>query len=115
MWVAGFDVIYACQDVEFDRRVGLLSLPARFGIRRALWIARGFHALAFASLVAAFRLAELRGLGGLGLAATLGLLIRQHRLVRPDDLSRVNEAFFTTNAYVSLILLLTMGGEVLLR
>jgi len=115
MWVAGFDVIYACQDVEFDRRVGLRSLPARFGIRRALWIARGFHALAFASLVAAFRLAELRGLGGLGLAATLGLLIRQHRLVRPDDLSRGNEAFFTTNAYVSLILLLTMGGEVLLR
>ncbi len=115
MWVAGFDVIYACQDVEFDRRVGLRSLPARFGIRRALWIARGFHALAFASLVAAFRLAELRGLGGLGLAATLGLLIRQHRLIRPDDLSRVNEAFFTTNAYVSLILLLTMGGEVLLR
>ncbi|GBC81692.1 4-hydroxybenzoate octaprenyltransferase [bacterium HR10] len=115
MWVAGFDVIYACQDVEFDRRVGLRSLPARFGIRRALWIARGFHALAFASLVVAFRLAELRGLGGLGLAATLGLLIRQHRLVRPDDLSRVNEAFFTTNAFVSLILLLTMGGEVLLR
>ncbi len=115
MWVAGFDVIYACQDVDFDRRVGLRSLPARFGIRRALWIARGFHAVAFASLVWASRLAGSRWLGGIGLAATLGLLIRQHRLVRPDDLSRVNEAFFTTNACVSLILLLTMGGEVLVR
>jgi len=115
MWVAGFDVIYACQDVDFDRQVGLRSLPARFGLRRALWIARGFHAVAFASLVWAFRLAGLRWLGGVGLVATLWLLIRQHRLVRPDDLSRVNEAFFTTNACVSLILLLTMGGEVLLR
>jgi len=115
MWVAGFDVIYACQDVDFDRRVGLHSLPARFGLRRALRIARVFHGIAFASLVWAFRLAGLRWLGGVGLAATLLLLIRQHRLVRPDDLSRVNEAFFTTNACVSLILLFTMGGEVLWR
>ncbi|MCS6817835.1 MAG: putative 4-hydroxybenzoate polyprenyltransferase [Blastocatellia bacterium] len=115
MWVAGFDVIYACQDVDFDRRVGLRSLPARFGLRRALWIARGFHGIAFASLVWAARLAEVGWLGGVGLVATLWLLIRQHRLVRPDDLSRVNEAFFTTNAYVSLVLLLTMGGDVLLR
>lgn len=115
MWVAGFDVIYACQDVDFDRRAGLRSLPARFGLRRALQIARVFHGIAFASLVWAFRLAGLRWLGGAGLVATLLLLIRQHRLVRPDDLSRVNEAFFTTNAGVSLILLFTMGGEVLLR
>jgi len=114
-WVAGFDVIYACQDVDFDRRVGLHSLPARFGLRRALWIARGLHGIAFASLVWACRLAGLRWLAAVGLAATLGLLIRQHRLVRPDDLSRVDEAFFTMNAFVSLILLVTMGGEVLLR
>ncbi len=115
MWVAGFDVIYACQDVDFDRRVGLYSLPARFGLRRALKIARGFHAISFLSLVGVFHLAHLRWLGGLGLGATLLLLVRQHRLVRPDDLSRVNEAFFTANAGVSLILLLTMGGDVLLR
>ncbi len=114
-WVAGFDVIYACQDVEFDRKMGLHSFPARWGIRRALWIARGLHAITFASLIGVFRLAHLRELGGLGLLLTLLLLIRQHRLVRPDDLSRVNEAFFTTNAYVSILLLLTMGGDVLLR
>ncbi len=114
-WVAGFDVIYACQDVEFDRKMGLHSFPARWGIRRALWIARGLHAITFASLIGVFRLAHLRELGGLGLLLTLLLLIRQHRLVRPDDLSQVNEAFFTTNAYVSILLLLTMGGDVLLR
>jgi len=114
-WVAGFDVIYACQDVEFDRKVGLHSFPARWGIRRALWIARGLHAITFLSLVGVFRLAHLRELGGLGLVLTLLLLIRQHRLVQPDDLSRVNEAFFTTNAYVSILLLLTMGGDILLR
>jgi 4-hydroxybenzoate polyprenyltransferase len=114
-WVAGFDIIYACQDVEFDRKMGLHSFPARWGIRRALWIARGLHAITFLSLVGVFRLAHLRELGGVGLALTLLLLIRQHRLVRPDDLSRVNEAFFTTNASVSLLLLCTIGGDVLLR
>ena len=114
-WVAGFDIIYACQDVEFDRRVGLYSLPARWGILLALWMARGLHVITFMSLVAVFFLAHLHILGFLGLVATAALLVRQHRLVAPDDLSRVNEAFFTTNAWLSVILLVFMGCDVILR
>lgn len=114
-WVAGFDIIYACQDVDFDRKVGLYSLPARWGIGPALWMARGLHLVTFLSLVAVFLLARLRVLGFLGLAVTAALLVRQHRLVAPNDLSRVNEAFFTTNAWLSVILLILMGGDVLLR
>lgn len=114
-WVAGFDIIYACQDVEFDRRVGLYSLPARWGILPALWVARGLHVITFMSLVAVFLLAHLHIFGFLGLAVTATLLVRQHRLVAPDDLSRVNEAFFTTNAWLSVILLVFMGCDVILR
>lgn len=114
-WVAGFDIIYACQDVEFDRKVGLYSLPARWGIPPALWMARGLHLITFVSLVAVFLLAHLHALGFLGLTLTAALLVRQHRLVAPDDLSRVNEAFFTTNAWLSVILLVLMGCDVILR
>jgi 4-hydroxybenzoate polyprenyltransferase len=114
LWVAGFDIVYACQDFDFDRRAGLYSLPARFGIAQALWIARGFHVIAFASLAGVFYQAELQWLGLVGLIVVGALLVRQHRLVRPDDLSRLNEAFFTTNALISVILLLTIGGDVLL-
>lgn len=113
-WVAGFDIIYASQDVEFDRTAGLYSLPARWGILPALWIARGLHLLTFVSLVAVFLLAELHVFGFLGLIVTAALLVRQHRLVAPDDLSRVNEAFFTTNAWLSVIVLVLMGCDVIL-
>ncbi len=114
-WTAGFDIIYSCQDVEFDRRAGLHSFPRKWGIARALWIARGLHGLTFISLLVVVVAAELYGLGIVGLVLAGGLLIRQHLLVKPDDLSRVNEAFFTVNAYLSLVLLVTLGGDVLLR
>lgn len=114
-WVAGFDIIYACQDTEFDRANGLYSLPARWGMPRALGMARALHLITFVSLTLVFLSAHLHLGGLLGLALTAALLIRQHRLVSPTDLSRVNEAFFTTNAWVSVILLLFMGGDVLLR
>jgi len=112
LWTAGFDVLYACQDYDFDRRTGLRSIPARVGIRRALWISRLLHAGAFAALVALYLTATPGALALLGVAATGALLVYQHSLVRADDLSRLNAAFFTTNAFVSVILFITFGGAV---
>lgn len=114
LWTAGFDIIYACQDFDYDVRAGLRSIPQRFGIARALLISRGLHALMFLSLLWIFRLTGLHWVGLLGIAATAVLLIRQHRLVRPDDLSRLDAAFFTTNAYVSVILFVTVAADVFL-
>ena len=115
LWTAGFDVLYACQDYDFDRREGLYSVPASFGIARSLWIARTLHAGAFAALVALYFITNLGILALIGLVATGALLIYQHTLVRADDLSRLNAAFFTTNAFVSVILLLTFGSAVFFR
>lgn len=115
MWTSGFDVLYACQDFEFDRRAGLRSIPARFGIKNSLWIARLFHFQAFIVLALLY---FVTGLGWLALAGVIlvgGLLIYQHTLVKANDLSRMNAAFFTTNAFVSVILLLTFGGDVFLN
>ncbi len=114
MWTAGFDVLYACQDIEFDRKAGLFSIPARFGIARSLWIARLFHLQAFLVLVLLYVVSELSWPAALGVAAAGSLLVYQHTLVRADDLSRLNAAFFTTNAFVSLILLVSFGSAVLL-
>jgi 4-hydroxybenzoate polyprenyltransferase len=115
MWTAGFDVMYACQDFEFDRSSGLRSIPARFGIKRALWIARIFHFQAFVVLVLLYVVTDLGWLALIGVIAVGSLLVYQHTLVRADDLSRMNAAFFTTNAFVSVILLLTFGGAVFLN
>jgi len=115
LWTAGFDVLYACQDFEFDRRAGLYSIPAQFGIARSLWISRVLHAGAFATLVALYFLTSLGVLAIIGVIATGALLIYQHTLVRANDLSRLNAAFFTTNAFVSVILLLTFGSAVFIR
>jgi 4-hydroxybenzoate polyprenyltransferase len=115
LWTAGFDVLYACQDYDFDRREGLYSIPARFGIARALWISRGLHAAAFIALVALYLVSGLGPLALIGVAATAALLLYQHRLVKADDLGRLNAAFFTTNAFVSVILLVTFGSAVFLH
>ena len=115
LWTAGFDVLYACQDYEFDRGEGLFSIPARFGITRALWISRLLHAGAFAALVALYFMTNLGILAALGVVVTGALLIYQHTLVRANDLSRLNAAFFTTNAFVSVILFLTFGSAVFFR
>lgn len=104
-WVAGFDVIYATQDHSFDRERGLHSAVVRFGVRGALVLARGLHALSLGSLVAAGLACEAFGLLywiGLGVAAAC--IVWEHLLVRADDLSRVNVAFFTMNGLVSLVL-----------
>ncbi|HEY2783954.1 MAG TPA: UbiA-like polyprenyltransferase [Fimbriiglobus sp.] len=102
-WVAGFDILYACQDAAFDRGTGLHSVPARFGIAASLRIAAASHAIAFLLLVVLY--AASPQLGGVYLAGVAGvgaLLVYEHAIVRPDDLSRVNRAFFQVNAIVSL-------------
>ncbi|HXG93944.1 MAG TPA: UbiA-like polyprenyltransferase [Blastocatellia bacterium] len=114
LWTAGFDVLYACQDYDFDRRAGLHSIPRAVGISRALWIARGIHLLMFTALVIFFRMAHLGWLGLLGVIATGALLVYQHSIVKANDLSRLNAAFFTTNAFVSVILFVTMASDVFL-
>ena len=114
LWTAGFDVLYACQDFDFDRAAGLRSIPARLGVARALWVSRLLHAGAFAALVGLYFASGLGALALVGVAATGALLVYQHSLVRADDLSRLNAAFFTTNAFVSVILLATFGGAVFL-
>lgn len=112
IWTAGFDVLYACQDFEYDRKNGLRSIPARFGIKNALWIARLFHLQSFIVLLLLYLATGLHWLALIGLIAVGALFVYQHTLVRANDLSRMNAAFFTTNAFVSLILLLTFGGAV---
>lgn len=114
LWTAGFDILYASQDIDFDRSAGLHSIPGRFGIGRALWIARGIHALMFLSLILFYQSAQLGWLGFLGVVLTGALLVYQHSIVRANDLSRLNAAFFTTNAFVSVILFVTMTSDVLL-
>jgi len=115
LWTAGFDVLYACQDCEFDRQEGLQSIPARIGIPRALWVSRGLHAAAFLALISLYVVSGLGVFALTGVLATGALLVYQHLLVRSDDLSRLNAAFFTTNAFVSVILLITFGSALFLR
>jgi 4-hydroxybenzoate polyprenyltransferase len=114
MWTAGFDVMYACQDYEFDRRAGLRSIPARFGIARSLWIARLFHFQAFIVLLLLYLVSGLGVVALIGVGAVALLLIYQHTLVKATDLSKMNAAFFTTNAFVSIILFATFGTAVFL-
>ncbi len=104
VWIGGFDMLYACQDVEFDRREGLYSAPARYGVAAGLLMARICHVLMVVALVA---LGIILGLGWpfyIGLLATVGLLIYEHSLVNPDDLSRINLAFFNVNGYIAVTL-----------
>jgi 4-hydroxybenzoate polyprenyltransferase len=112
MWTAGFDVMYACQDYEFDKKSGLHSIPARFGIARSLWMARLFHFQAFIVLLLLYLDSELGIVALIGVGAVALLLVYQHTLVKANDLSKMTVAFFTTNAFVSIILLASFGAAV---
>jgi len=110
LWVGGFDVLYACQDVEFDKQAGLFSVPRRFGIANALLIARVMHVgvvLLLSWLAASFGLPWPAWAGIVVVAALLGY---EHSLVRANDLSRLNAAFFTVNGYISMLFLLFWGA-----
>lgn len=104
-WTAGFDIIYACQDYEFDGTEGLFSLPRRFGIAGALWISRLLHVGMILCLLALWRSFAMGWTALAGVAAVAALLLYEHSLVKADDLSRVDAAFFTVNGYVSVLFL----------
>ena len=114
-WGGGFDVLYACQDFEFDQQAGLHSIPRHFGIGKALWIARCFHlvmVLLLVSLVVVF------GMGKLAIAGVVAvalLLSYEHSLVSPQDLSKLNAAFFTMNGVISVMFFFFVAGDLLLR
>jgi 4-hydroxybenzoate polyprenyltransferase len=114
-WVAGFDVIYSLQDEAFDRAHGLFSLPARLGARRALDLSTVFHAVSLALFYGVFVLARGGPLFGAGVVLAGIFLVRQHLLVSPKDLSRVDGAFFTANGWLSIAVFLCGAGDVLLR
>jgi 4-hydroxybenzoate polyprenyltransferase len=103
LWTAGFDIIYSCQDFEFDHEAGLFSMPRRLGIAGALWVSRLLHIGMLFCLLMLGQAFALGGLAWAGVAAVAGLLLYEHRLVKANDLSRVDAAFFTMNGYVSVI------------
>jgi 4-hydroxybenzoate polyprenyltransferase len=113
-WIGGFDIIYACQDVEADRSAGLHSLPLRAGLSQALWTARLCHLLTVGFLLLLWRVGGLGSLYLVGVAVVAVLLVIENALVRADDLSRVNLAFFTVNGVVSVVLGLAAVADVLL-
>lgn len=114
-WVGGFDVIYACQDYDFDQSHGLHSLPRHLGISTALWIARAFHLIMLGLLVALVLAFGLGKLAIVGVIAVAALLAYEHSLVRHDDLSKLNAAFFTMNGVISVVFFVFVGADLLLR
>lgn len=111
LWVGGFDVLYACQDFEHDRRVGLKSVPQAFGLEKAFWIARSMHG---GMILLLFVLAHLFGMGwiaGVGFGIVGALLLYEHTLISPSDLSRMNAAFFTLNGVISVVFFLSVAGD----
>jgi 4-hydroxybenzoate polyprenyltransferase len=112
-WTAGFDVIYSCQDYEFDCREGLFSLPRRFGIAGALWISRAMHVAMVACLAALVITFQLGALALAGVASIAALLLYEHKLVKANDLSRVDAAFFTVNGYVSVLFFIFWAADIL--
>jgi len=114
LWTAGFDVIYSCQDYEFDGTAGLFSIPRRFGIRGALVIAKLLHGGMLASLAIVLLSFGLGPAAWTGIALVAILLVWEHSLVKPHDLSRVNAAFFTVNGYVSILFFLCWALDILI-
>jgi 4-hydroxybenzoate polyprenyltransferase len=109
LWVGGFDIIYACQDFRFDREVGLFSLPNRIGISSSLLLARCFHVVMVLLIAKALMEFQLGFLSWIGLGFVMIGLIYEHAVVKPDDLSRVNAAFFTANGFISVVLFIFVG------
>ena len=114
LWTAGFDILYACQDVEFDRRAGLHSVPQRWGIGPALNLSSALHAMMFLLLAWLAWASHLGWISAAGLVIVAALLLYEHRLVKPTDLSRLNAAFFNTNGWIGILLLLFWGTDILL-
>jgi 4-hydroxybenzoate polyprenyltransferase len=114
-WVAGFDVLYACQDEAHDRATGLFSIPATLGLAPAFWIARAMHLLMLGLLVWLAVLFHLGPIAAVGIVAVAALLLWEHALVSPRDLSRLNAAFFTMNGVIAVIFFLFVAADLLVR
>jgi 4-hydroxybenzoate polyprenyltransferase len=115
LWVGGFDVLYACQDFEHDRKVGLFSVPATFGLESAFWIARMMH---LAMIVLLFVMLHVFGLGPIalvGMCLVVALLAYEHSIISPRDLTRMNAAFFTLNGIISVVFFVSVAADVLRR
>ena len=113
LWTAGFDIIYACQDVNFDRKHGLHSVPAEIGIRRALWLSSALHVVAVLLLLSIPHLVALGVFYYIGVGVVVLIFIYEHAIVKPTDLSRVNLAFFTLNGVISLVLMALSIADIL--
>jgi 4-hydroxybenzoate polyprenyltransferase len=103
-WTAGFDVIYATQDLDYDRKEGLYSIPVRFGLAGSLWIARGFHFLTSICLLLLYLFTPLNWIFGVGVILALLILIYEHSIISPRDMSRLDTAFFTMNGILSMVI-----------
>jgi len=114
-WVGGFDVLYACQDFDFDRHAGLHSIPRYLGIPRALWVARSFHLIMLALLILLLWSFSLGTISVVGIVLVAALLAYEHSLVSSDDLSKLNAAFFTMNGIISVVFFVFVAGDLLLR
>jgi 4-hydroxybenzoate polyprenyltransferase len=114
-WVAGFDVLYACQDELHDRSAGLLSIPATLGLAAAFWIARAMHVIMLGLLVWLVVLFHLGLVAGTGIVAVAGLLLWEHLIVSPRDLTRMNAAFFTMNGVIAVIFFVFVAADLLIR
>lgn len=115
LWVGGFDVLYACQDVAFDQQAGLFSIPKKFGVRRALLVARAMHIIMVGLLAWLAVSFALSWLAWAGIAVVAFLLGYEHSLVKPNDLTKINAAFFTVNGYISLLFLIFWGVAAVLK
>jgi 4-hydroxybenzoate polyprenyltransferase len=113
-WVAGFDILYACQDMEHDRIAGLFSIPQALGLNAAFWIARGLHLAAVGLLAWLAVLFQFGAIGWVGIAIVAGLLLYEHLLVSPQDLRKLNAAFFTMNGVIAMVFLISVAADVLL-
>ena len=114
-WVGGFDVLYACQDYEFDRQTGLHSIQRYVGIRGGLWVARGFHVVMVGLLIALLIVFGMGKLAVVGVVVVILLLLYEHSLVNATDLSRLNAAFFTMNGVISVLFFLFVAADLLMR
>jgi 4-hydroxybenzoate polyprenyltransferase len=115
LWTAGFDIIYACQDVDFDHALGLHSVPKRYGITAALYVSAILHVLMLVLLVTVARMENLGWIALVGLLFVAALLTYEHALVKPSDLSRVNAAFFNVNGYISVLFFVTWAADLLIH
>lgn len=114
LWTAGFDVIYATQDADYDKSVELYSIPSYFGVKKALLIAKGIHVVSFLAFISLYFITPLSWIYLVGVVISGGIMLYEHSLVKPNDLSKVNVAFFTMNGILAMVMLFFTIGDLLI-